>query len=404
VIPKLYAEDYWRAKSRGNLEYNGYGFLNTCQKCFVEEKTSGEYTLEMELLTSDRYAENVLPNTFVKIMPNKTHDPQLFQIYRVKEEGKKLSVSGNHIKYLACNNMISRYNYYESVTPSDGIRLVVPQTYRATARDFLRFLKNERYFLIEDYSNSTIPIAGQRQFNITADIDNVVRTIHLSEFTGKKLGDLLTDNEYGMGLYNGEWLYDNYTLTLMRKRGKDNAVKLRYGYDLKNVTIEYSSDNNYNVVVPYGRVKTSGEADFFLGGEPLFLNTTEIRKYPRLKTVDVSEHLPELIVDVTSSATLGAGMEAAFNKINEVFSGAYYRGKYHARGYEIAVTAELNYESKTVQGLGLYDPVVLVTEKGREIESKVNGVTFDALQEKIVKIELDNKPLTLQEMISKKRR
>jgi phage-related protein len=388
------------AVSRGDLRYNGYGFLNTCQKCFIEEKTSGEYTLEMELLTSDQYAENVLPNTFVKIIPNKTHDPQLFHIYRVKEEGKKLSVSGYHIKYLACNNMISRYNYYESVTPNDGIRLVVPRTYRATARDFLNFLKNERYFLIEDYSNSATPITNQRQFTITAGVDNVVRTIHLGEFTGKKLGDLLTDNEYGMGLYGGEWLYDNFTLTLMRKRGKDDAVKLRYGYDLKNVTIEYSSDNNYNVVVPYGRVKTSGEAEFYLGGTPRFLDTVEVHKYPRLKTVDVSEHLPELSVDVTT----GGGMKDAFDQINAVFSGAYYSGKYHARGYEIAVTAELNYESKTVQGLGLYDPVVLVTESGKNIESKVNGVTFDALQEKIVKIELDNKPLTLQEMISKKRR
>ena len=130
------------------------------------------------------------------------------------------------------------------------------------------------------------------------------------------------------------------------------------------------------------------------------MDTVEVHKYPRLKTVDVSEHLPELTVN----AFTGEGMEAAFNKINEVFSGTYYSGKYHARGYEIAVTAELNYESKTVQGLGLYDPVVLVTESGKEIESKVNGVTFDALQEKIVKVELDNKPLTLQDMISKKRR
>ena len=40
----------------------------------------------------------------------------------------------------------------------------------------------------------------------------------------------------------------------------------------------------------------------------------------------------------------------------------------------------------------------------KNIESKVNGVTFDALQEKIIKVELDNKPLTLQDMISKKRR
>ena len=402
MIPKLYDEDYVIGGSTGygNLGCNGYGFLNTCQKCFVEEKTSGVYTLEMELLTTDRYAENVLPNMFVKIIPNKTHDPQLFQIYRVKEEGKKLSVSGYHIKYLAENNMISRYNAYVSVTPTDGRYLGVPETQQDTAHDFLESLKADRFFLIEDYSNSTVPIAGQRQFNITADIDNTKKTIHLRKFTGKKLGNLLTDSEHGMGQYGGEWLYDNYNLTLKAKRGKNYAVKLRYGYDLKNVTIEYSSDNNYNVVVPYGRVKTTGEAEFYLGGTPVFLDTVEVHKYPRLKTVDVSEHLPELTVN----AFTGEGMEAAFNKINEVFSGAYYRGKYHARGYEIAVTAELNYESKTVQGLGLYDPVVLVTESGKEIESKVNGVTFDALREKIVKVELDNKPLTLQDMISKKRR
>ena len=402
MIPKLYDEDYVIGGSTGygNLGCNGYGFLNTCQKCFVEEKTSGVYTLAMELLTTDRYAENVLPNKFVKIIPNKVHNPQLFQIYRVKEEGKKLSVSGYHIKYLAENNMISRYNAYVSVTPPDGRYLGVPDTQQDTAHDFLESLKEDRFFLIEDYSSSTTPIEFQRQFNITADTGIEARTIHLRKFTGKKLGNLLTDSEYGMGQYGGEWLYDNYNLTLKAKRGKNYAVKLRYGYDLKNVTIEYSSDNNYNVVVPYGRVKTTGEAEFYLGGTPVFLDTVEVHKYPRLKTVDVSEHLPELTVN----AFTGEGMEAAFNKINEVFSGAYYRGKYHARGYEIAVTAELNYESKTVQGLGLYDPVVLVTESGKEIESKVNGVTFDALREKIVKVELDNKPLTLQDMISNKRR
>ena len=402
MIPKLYDEDYAIVGSvYGNLEHNGYGFLNTCQKCFVEEKTSGVYTLEMELLTTDRYAENVLPNTFVKIIPNKMHGPQLFQIYRVKEEGKKLSVSGYHIKYLAENNMISRYNAYVSATSPDGRYLVVPKTQQDTAHDFLESLKEDRLFLIEDYSNSTIPIARQRQFNITADTSiGAEKTIHLRKFTDKKLGDLLTDKEYGMGQYGGEWLYDNFDLILKKKRGKDNAVKLRYGYDLKNVTIEYSSDNNYNVVVPYGRVRTSGEAEFYLGGAPVFLNTVEVNKYPRLRAVDVSEHLPELSVDTIT----GSGMKDAFDQINAVFSGAYYRGKYHARGYEIAVTAELNYESKTVQGLGLYDPVILVTESGKNIESKVNGVTFDALQEKIIKVELDNKPLTLQDMISKKRR
>ena len=54
MIPKLYDEDYVIGGSTGygNLGCNGYGFLNTCQKCLVEEKTSGVYTLEMELLTT----------------------------------------------------------------------------------------------------------------------------------------------------------------------------------------------------------------------------------------------------------------------------------------------------------------------------------------------------------------
>ena len=180
VIPKLYDEDYVIGGSTGygNLGCNGYGFLNTCQKCLVEEKTSGVYTLEMELLTTDRYAEHVLPNKFVKIIPNKMHNPQLFQIYRVKEEGKKLSVSGYHIKYLAENNMISRYNAYVSVTPPDGRYLTVPKTQRGTAHDFLESLKEDRFFLIEDYSNSTIPIARQQRFNITADTNIEAKTIH----------------------------------------------------------------------------------------------------------------------------------------------------------------------------------------------------------------------------------
>lgn len=402
MIPKLYDEDYVIMGSlpRAQLDYNGYGFLNTCQKCYVDEKTSGVYTLEMELLTSDRYAANVLPNTFVKIIPNKTHNPQLFQIYRVREEGNKLSVSGYHIKYLAENNMISAYNQYASSPTSDGRSLVIPATEQDTAKNILEWLKGERYLLIEDYSNSSVEVENQRQFDISSNIDDIVRTVHLREFTGEKLGSFLMDKEYGMGQFNGEWLYDNFSLRLMKKRGKDNAVKLRYGYDLKSVVIEYSSDNNYNVVVPCGKVKSTNEAEYYLGWKPTFLDTAEVHKYPRIKIVDVTEHAPELNIDPTSSSS----MTNAYNTIGAAFTSPYYRGKYHARGYEVAVTAELNYNSRTVQRLGLYDPVILVAENGREITSKVNGVTFDALEERIVNVELDNKLLTLQDLIKEKRR
>lgn len=415
MIPKLYDEDYKKNATliHGNQSNNGYGFLNTCQKCIVEEKTNGVYTLEMELLTSDKFAEYVLPNTFIKVIPNKSHDPQLFQVYRVKENGNKISVSANHIKYLALNNMISHYNFYED--RHTDISLVVPENYNGTAKATFEDMgrTSDRLYLFEEYSNSSIlPIPPERQnlFNISSDIDNVTKNVNLRYFADKKLGEFLYDKEYGMGQFGGEWKYDNFNLTLLKRRGKseNEAVSLRYGYELKDVSIEYSSDNNYNVVVPCGKVKNrntlvvnSEAEDMYLSGAPYFLtDNTEINKYPRLKIVDVSDHLPELEVDTAN----GAYLINAYDKINSVFRGPYYRGKYKARGYEISVTAELNYNSDVVQGLGLYDSTVLVTKSGKTIQSTVEGVKFDALNERIINIELGNKPLTLQDLIGAKRR
>lgn len=405
MIPKLYDEDYMKnaTLTHGNQSYNGYGFLNTCQKCIVEEKTNGVYTLEMEMLTSDKFAEYVLPNTFIKIIPNKSHDPQLFQVYRVKENGNKISVSANHIKYLALNNMISSYNAYKD--SQDARTLVIPEVYNDTAKAILEDMRSDadRLFLFEECSNSRISPERQNLFNISSDIDDVTKNVNLRYFADKKLGEFLYDKEYGMGQFGGKWLYNNFNLTLLKSRGKseDEAVSLRYGYELKDVSIEYSSDNNYNVVVPCGKVKNSSTLEeMYLSGEPLFLTNTEINKYPRLKIVDVSDHLPEMQVEPAT----GANVKNAFDTINRVFNGPYYRGKYKARGYEISVTAELNYNSDVVQGLGLYDSTVLVTKSGKPIPSTVEGVKFDALNERIINIELGNKPLTLQDLIGAKRR
>lgn len=410
MIPKLYDEDYKKNATliHGNQSNNGYGFLNTCQKCIVEEKTNGVYTLEMELLTSDKFAEYVLPNTFIKVIPNKSHDPQLFQVYRVKENGNKISVSANHIKYLALNNMISSYNAYKD--SQDARSLVVPVVYNGTAKAIFEDMRSDadRLFLFEQYSNSSIspiPLPPERQnlFNISSDINGVTKNVNLRYFADKKLGEFLYDKEYGMGQFGGEWKYDNFNLTLLKRRGKseNEAVSLRYGYEVKNISIEYSSDNNYNVVVPCGKVKNSDTLEeMYLSGEPYFLTNTEINKYPRLKIVDVSDHLPEMQVRPAT----GDNVKNAFDTINSVFRGPYYRGKYKARGYEISVTAELNYNSEVVQGLGLYDSTVLVTKSGNTIQSTVEGVKFDALNERIINIELGNKPLTLQDLIGAKRR
>lgn len=405
VIPKLYDEDYLLVPSQehARLDTNGYGFLNTCTKCEVTEDTSGKYTLDLEVSINDEFAEHLLPNTFIKVKPNAQDSPQLFQVYSVKEDGNKLTVKANHIKYLALNNVISRFNLYRKHRPRNEMDLVIPESMEMSASDFMSILYDDDYLAIESYSPSSYDNTNQRMFSFSSNITSVTKRLYLRKFTGKTLGDMFNDSDYGLGQFDGEWKFDNFNVSLLSRRGNSFTVTptLRLGSDIKKYAIEYSSDNNYNCIVPIGKVKDENGNEFYLSWSPEILQNSEINKYPRVKIVDVSKDLPTLLVYPDPNQG-GAGYQEAFNAIGVAYKKT--RNLYSSVGYEISINVTLNYNSKTVQSLGLYDPVRLVLRNGKTITSQVTEITYDSLTEKIKDLKIGQQKLTLEEFFTKKRR
>lgn len=52
-------------------------------------------------------------------------------------------------------------------------------------------------------------------------------------------------------MYQGEWLFDNYNLSLVQHGGDDTGLVVKYGRRLKSLTQDTNIDNTYNAIFPY---------------------------------------------------------------------------------------------------------------------------------------------------------
>ncbi|MBQ1294857.1 MAG: hypothetical protein IIY21_12520, partial [Clostridiales bacterium] len=167
----------------------GIGVLSDCLSCRVKEVRNNEYELTMEYASEGIHADPIAPNTYLKVKPNYTDDPQLFKIYKVgKTINGRFEVYAEHISYAlsgkvilsgTANNIVSACAL---LTSSAGGFTV--STTKSTAGDF-----------------------------------EITEPSSVKSWFGGKQGSLL--DVYG----GGEWHYDNFTATLKSARGADRGVQ-----------------------------------------------------------------------------------------------------------------------------------------------------------------------------------
>lgn len=203
----------------------GIGVLSDCLSCVVHEVRNNEYELTMEYASEGIHAESIAPNTYLKVKPNYTDDPQLFKIYKVGKtingrfevyaEHNSYALSGKVILSGTANNIVSACAL---LTSSAGGFTV--STTKSTAGDF-----------------------------------EITEPSSVRSWFGGKEGSLL--DVYG----GGEWHYDNFTATLKSARGADRGVQIRYGKNLTELSQEIDMSNLVSGIIPYCRLEngiTSG--------------------------------------------------------------------------------------------------------------------------------------------------
>lgn len=361
---------------------NGLGFIRNCTKCKVVEVKNGLYELELEMLTNDRLANNIAVSMFLKAPPNPHDDPQVFEIYQMSATDTKITVKGQHLKYIAFGNVTDDlYNSPIALTPNE---------HWAAVENLLALRPN--YFTF--YSDITTKAV------VTAGKDGPIR-----------LGDFLSGSEGSMlDTFGGEFHYDNFKIELLKNRGDETGIAIRYGSNISSYQQDSDISTVYTHLLPYATVNSQYYEDGQSAGErKIFSDLIDLQNssltYKRALAYDFADEFrgdDDTLIIYKSNLSyknlpeLVAKLETAAQS---------YISKNHTALTEIAVniTVDVAETLKTLEKCKLCDTVQVYFEPlGFSASAKIVKTEYDVLLEKYTKIELGTIKKTIADLFSGK--
>ena len=197
----------------------GYGQVNAIS-CKVTESLNGEYMLNMVVLNTDPEFSNIKIGNIIAVKPNETDPIQAFCIEQVnKLINGEVEVYATHIAQFR-SKLIPVKNF--------------------TATD-----------LADTIAKSISNSLETNPFSFTTD-KTVASAFTLD--TPRSFRELLGGREGSiLDLYGGEYHFNNFSIELLNKRGKDNGVNVFYGGNMIDFTAEDQFDwsDSATGVVPF---------------------------------------------------------------------------------------------------------------------------------------------------------
>lgn len=346
------------------FDTNGMGVLHDAISAEVTEVRNAEFELELKYPVGGEWAKELTQNRYILVKPNDYDEPHAFRIYEVEKEvdSNKITVkavtktdelSGNVIKPLAI----------KSTTPSQAWEQL-----KRVAVDPID------YNFISDIQTSK---------DTNMDIRNVLNAIAGEE------GSFIDT-------WGGEIKRTNNTIFLYSKRGRDHVTTIRPRKNLKNVKIKSSMAGKFTRILPYAIFKPEGE------GEAEQVIYGDIIKSPHYDDYFVKRIVPlDLSSEFNDSESPKEGEKKKAPTPAQVTTKAqsYFTSKNKdADKPDLSVEVEMiplqdstEWDRRIIQALEkiqLCDTVdVYVPKIDCDVTVKVRKIVYDALRERIIKIE-----------------
>ncbi|EJE7236833.1 phage tail protein, partial [Clostridium botulinum] len=262
-----------------NFENNGLCVLDNCIRCEVEEELNGFYGLELEyplFLTKTKYLieDNII----------KAPTPiglQLFRIYRKVKNMSSIICYARHIFYDLLDNFIESY-----------------RTGNATGNTVLNgILTNTQY------PNN---FKGYSDISTIADA-YYVRKNAIAAIMGEEKNSFL--NRWG-----GEILRDNFNISILNSRGRDNGVTISYAKNLLGLEEDKDESEVMTRIMPTGL--TENDQSILLPEK--YIDSPLIDKYPHPKIRHL--HFGDIKVDSEENVTLSDVQRLLREKVQELYS------------------------------------------------------------------------------------
>ena len=206
----------------------GIGVLTDAIECVVSEELNGSFELEMDYPITGVHYSDLKEKRIILAKPNDFQDPQPFRIYKITRPiDGSVTVCAEHISYGMSKVPVRKIN-------------------AENLKDIAYKGENNKGKLKEgEIINSPF------KFFVSDDkIEGTEITFFMS--TPNNLRSVLLGNDGSiLNIYNGEFIFDKFNVTLCNRRGTDRDFTIRYSKNMIDLEQETSSELMYNGVYPY---------------------------------------------------------------------------------------------------------------------------------------------------------
>lgn len=327
---------------------NGLGRLIDATRCEITEEANGKYELEMDYPAISRFSDYFENGYQIKAKPN---DLEEYHIFEIKQTFKDTFTNSIVI-------------YAQSRTYKLGnrqVRLVTVDNRNGS----------EAMKLIEQNMDEPCDIKLHSDINTASSTIFEARNV-LNCIAGEQ-GSLLQH-------WGGEIKREPFKLSLLRRRGRDNVGTVRYGKDLKGLTIKFDWQSIVTKVLPFAELQSGADGT----SQRIYGNAVKseyITKYPDVYAQYVQFTEDQGVKDLSS-----------LNKVAGKYFTTLYPGSDKPK-----VSIELEIEKLTdseeakefakMRNYNLFDTFTVYHKfYDIDIQTKVTGIVYDALAEKTIKI------------------
>lgn len=196
----------------------GLGGLGEATGCRVTRQLNGSYELEMSYPIIGRRFRDLKTRNIILASVGPDEEPQPFRIYKTRFSlGLKKTVYARHVAYdlMGCTLMP-----FAAGSLAEAMGAVTDQV---VARGF--------------------------PFSIAADFDRATAC----EILAPRAAWAMLGGQKGSALdvYNGEWEFNRFQLTLRERLGADTGIMVRWGKNLQSLEQEENLANTWTAVVPF---------------------------------------------------------------------------------------------------------------------------------------------------------
>lgn len=226
----------------------GLGFLKDVLECTVVEEKNGGFTLSLTYPTGTKYDEYFDNDYQIKAKPN--------------------DLDNDHV-FIITNKAVDTFTDTVTIT-------AVSRTYKLGRR-------NVRQCEIKDKTGAQAMQLIEMNMDLISDVAlySDISTTSSTTFEARNVLNCIAGEQGSLLQYWGGIIKrENFRLSLLSKRGRDNVCTIRYGKDLTGLSTQWDWSNIITKMTPYADIQNSeGETERIYGDDvysPIINNYSDV--------------------------------------------------------------------------------------------------------------------------------